>query len=314
MIPAPGEEPGKRLSNREAWRIELFAFPWRNLPPSLATVATIASSFGVILLLAIAGAIRALRSDTPRPADRPMVSFAFAVVLAAYGLQTVLWALRGRVPIFPVNFEEIRAINMIMLPAVYFVARLYEFGPRAGRISQQVFRIAVVAAFALQPILVVRALPGPWREGILQAALDRGIVKRSDAPRVLYARQFLGLAGDGRRFYYSSRPVLQWLERNALPKDKVLTNLNDLHGARVEVIGPFLGIVHMDVWDPKRGDWARTLEAIDRALASRDTGKVLSLGRRVGATYAIVDWPVEGAVYRDEHYSVVRVQRRGPAQ
>ena len=305
--PAAGA-PEERLSYQEAWRIELLAFPWRNFPPSLATLATIASSFGVIFLLAMAGAIRAFRTGPAKTLDREMATFALAVPFAAYGLQVLLWALRDSIAVLPLNFEEIRVINMIMIPSVYFIFRLYELAPEAGRWSQPALRLAVMVAFALQPIVLVRALPAPWREALIDRAIDGGMLRSSDAPRMLYARQFLGLAGDGRRFYYSSRPAIEWLERHAGPDDKVLTNLNEFHMSRVKTVGPFLGVVHLQVWDVRRASWAESVEAIDLALASRDLGRVAALARSLGARYAVVDWPVDGAAYRDEYYSVIRVQ------
>ena len=312
MFDAPPEvEPtDKRLSNREAWRIELLAFPWRNFPPSLATVATIASSFGLIFLLAAWGAIRSFRSTRWTPLDKGMVAFAFGTVLAAFGLQATLWLLRDRTSLFPINFEEIRAINMLMVPAVYFIYRLYESAPTVGRLPQRAVRVAIMVLVALQPIVLVRALPAQWREGLIDTAVTHGFLRTSDAPRMLYARQFLGLADEGRRFYYSSRPVLAWLERNIGRKERVLTNLNDIYGTQIEAVGPFLLIVTLDVWDPRRMDWSKVVDQIDVAMMARDLDRVLSIGRSLNASYAIVDWPVADAIYRDEFFSVVRVPRR----
>jgi hypothetical protein len=125
---------------------------------------------------------------------------------------------------------------------------------------------------------------------------------------MLYARQLLGLGDDGPRFYYSSRSAVDWLERNAGPNDKVLTNRNEFHMSRVKAVGPFLGVLNLNVWDAQRATWAESVEAVDRALATRDLGRVMTLARSLGATYAVVDWPAEDAAYRDDYYSVVRVQ------
>jgi hypothetical protein len=309
----PEAKPPTKLTSREAWKIELLAFPWRNFPPTLATLATIASSFGVIFLLAVAGAVGASRSGAAKPLDREMVTFAFAVLLAAYGLQILLWSVRSVIPFYPINFEEVRAINMLMIPSIYFVFRLYEHAPRFGGLSERSIRIAIVVAFVLQPIFVVRALPAQWREGLIERTVAWGALKTSDAPRMLYARHFLGLAGDGRRFYYSSRSALEWLERNTGPSDRVLTNLNELNLSSVKTVGPFLGILDLDIWDARRATWAETLDAVDRALAARDLDQVMALARSLGATYAVVDWPVEQAAYRDDDYSIVRVLSLPPA-
>ncbi len=306
--PVAAPAPSDRLTAREAWRIELLAFPWRNFPPPLATVATVASSYGVIFLLALLGAVRVFRAGKADGLDRSMATFAVAVPLVAYGLQATMWILRQRTQVLPINFEEIRAINMIMIPSTYFAFRLYELAPAFGRLSRAGVRVAIVVAFALQPIVLLRATPAAWREVLVERMVDRGIVKRSDALRMLYARQFLGLGGDGCRFYYSSKPAIEWLERHADPEDRVLTNLNEFHMFRDNSIGPFLGVVKLDVWDLRRAQWAQSTVAIDAALASRDVDRVLELGRSLGATYAVVNWPVEHAAHRDACYSIVRVR------
>lgn len=296
-----------KLSHAEAWRIELQAFPWRNFPPTLATILTIGASYGVIFVLSLWGAVRVFRSGIARMIDRVMILFAFGVVAAAYGLQFLLWALRDSVPVLPVNFEEIRAINMLMVPSLYFVARLYEDPPALAGLSTRAMRVLIVIAFALQPIVVLRALPATWREGLIAKAVAYGAIRTSDAPRMLYARQFLGLAGEGHRFYYSSRGALAWLRLNAKPGETVLTNLNEFYMSPVKAVGPFLDIVTMDVWDVRRADWAQALVSIDDAMASHDLDRVIGIARRVGATYAVVDWAVDNAVYRDAFYSIVRV-------
>jgi hypothetical protein len=312
--PPPGTRSPAKLTASEAWRIELLAFPWRNFPPTLATLATIASSFGVICLLAVAGAVRVFRSSTVEPLDREMVTFAIAVLLAAYGLQILLWTVRNVIPVFPINFEEIRVINMLMIPSIYFVFRLYERAPRLGGLSERAVRIVIVVVLVLQPILLVRALPAQWREGLIERAVTWGALKSSDAPRMLYARQFLGLADEGPRFYYSSRAALDWLERNTGPGDVVFTNLNEFHMSRIKTVGSFLGIMGLDVWDARRATWAETLDAVDRALATRDLDQVMTLARSLGATYAVVNWRVEEVAYHDDYYSIVRVQPLPPAR
>jgi hypothetical protein len=88
----------------------------------------------------------------------------------------------------------------------------------------------------------------------------------------------------------------------------VLTNLNEFYRSRVRTVGPFLGILSFYVWEVRRATWAELVESIDRTLAGRDLGEVMTLARSLGATYAIVNWPVEDAAYRDEYYSVVRVK------
>jgi hypothetical protein len=306
----PPRLPGRpeKLTMHEAWKIEIMAFPWRNFPPSFATLATIASSFGVILFLALWGGARVLRRRIAGPLDWHMIRFAAGTLLAAYGLQVLLWVVRRYATVLPINFEEVRAINMLMVPAIYFVFRQFETAPPDARPSRAAFRALVVAAVVLQPIVIVKAMPIEWREAIIARAIDMGIIRSSDPPRMLYARQFLGLATTGHRFYYASKPALEWLEDHALPGETVLTRLDEFHMSRVKAVGPFLGIVNLDAWDPRRQTWSETLEAVDRALAAKDLERVKRLARVLHANYAIVDWPVPDALYHDQYYSIIRVE------
>ena len=303
--PTPLETP--RLNAAQAWEIEMFAFPWRNMPLSLATLLTLATSFGVIFLLAAGGAVLAFRRGEATRLDRSMLVFAAAVVIASYGFQTVLWVARNVMAIFPVNFEEVRAVNNIMFPAVYFVYRLFHLARPAFGLSQRTIRILIVAAFVLQPIVILRSLPTSWREGIIAAAVDGGIIKRTDAPRMIYARQFLGLADEGRRFYYSARDAIRWLDQNAQPNELVLTNVDAFIMLRAKTAGTFLDIVRMDVWDTRRGAWARSLDSVDALMATGDTERVVRFAKMLGASWAVVTWPVEGAAYRDSHFSIIRI-------
>lgn len=312
---APDVDPGKvhqtplevpRLNAAQAWEIEIFAFPWRNMPPTLATVITLAASFSVIFLLAAWGAVLAFRNGANR-LDRAMLTFAAAVLIASYGFQTVLWVLRNVMAIFPVNFEEVRAVNNIMFPAVYFTYRLFHLAPPVRGFAQRAVRIAIVVAFALQPILVLRSLPATWREGMIDVAVDWGIIKRTDTPRMIYARQFLGLADEGRRFYYSSREAVRWLNQHARSNEVVLTNVDEFLMLHAKTAGAFLNVVSMDVWDTRRGKWASSLDSVDALMATKDTERVVRFAKMLGASWAVVTWPVQGAAYQDKYYSIIRI-------
>ena len=124
IIPYFGGDISGELDSAVAWEVEMFALPWRNMPLPLTTILTIAASYGVFLLLAVSGAVRRYRVGFTR-IDRFMLAFTAAVILVSYGLQTSLWALRQFVTIYPLNFEEVRTINFIMIPSLYFVYRLY---------------------------------------------------------------------------------------------------------------------------------------------------------------------------------------------
>lgn len=306
--PAPKDGmPAPKMKHEEAWRVELVAFPWRNMPLPLTTVATIALSFGLIFVLAVTGAVYAFRSAPPRPLDRQLAMFALAVPMVAFGLQTLLWATRGWLAVLPINFEEMRAINMIMFPAIYFVYRLYELAPPLGRLGPQAVRAGIVVLYVLQPITLLRALPADAREAIIETATEIGAIKRSDSVRMLFARQYLGLE-DSRRFYYSTQPLVAWLSREMGPDDLVLSHLNELHMAGLKSTGSFLTVLDYQIWDPRRGHWAKVLEAVHRAVDRRDVDELMEIARTLKATYVVTDWPVEGAVYEDKYFYVVKVK------
>jgi hypothetical protein len=63
----------------------------------------------------------------------------------------------------------------------------------------------------------------------------------------------------------------------------------------------------MDVWEAKRGQWVQALGMVDKAMLTGDAVTVKRLARSLGATYAIVGWPVADAVYSDEYYSILKV-------
>jgi len=298
-----------KLSPEEAWAIELYAFPWRNLPPPLTTIANLALSFGVIFALSVAGAIAARRREGWTALDRVMVAFAGAVVIAAYGIQTLVWAIRSFEPIYPINFEEVRAINFLMIPSVYFVARLVVLLLRDR--EHDPWRRAVVAgiavAFALQPIIVLRALPIEWREALLEHMTRTGIVHQEDSFRMLYARQYLGLASNGPRFYYSTQGLLEWLNRNARPDDRVLTDRNEIGLSGLPVVGIFQSVVRLTVTDGARHDWKEGVDAVRQAFASHDIDEVRKVAKKWNATLVIVPWPEPGALYQDQYYSILRI-------
>jgi hypothetical protein len=299
---------GRELSVEGAWAIELYAFPWRNLPPSLATLGNIALSYGVILVLSIASAFLVRRRLGWSALDRVMLVFAGAVVAASYGIQTLVWIGRAFLPLYPINFEEVRALSFLMVPSIYFVGRLVadllherDAGPRR---FAAVF--AIVAAFVLQPIHFVRASPVAWREGLLGRVEASGLFAPGDTARRLYARQYLGIAREGPRFYYSTQGVVDWLRRNALPQDRVLTDRNELGLAGLPVVGAFQTVVKYTVTDPARDDWKQAVDAVRAALESRDLARVRHVARGHGATLIVVPWPEVGALYQDGYFSIVR--------
>jgi hypothetical protein len=294
------------LTPAEAWRIELYAFPWRNFPIPVTTLANIALSYGSIFVLSVAGAIAARRREGWNDLDRIMIAFAAAVVAASYGLQTLLWVLRSLTEIYPINFEEIRAISLLMIPSLYFVTRLVAllwWGER-----RRVAAAAVVLLFVLQPILLLRSLPVSWREGLIERMAQAGVLPVNDSIRLLYARQYLGLAYEGPRFYYSTLGVLDWLHANASPDDRVMTDRNEIPLAGLPVVGAFQRVMMMTVTVPARREWKEQLDQVAEALATHDRDMVMKTARELHATLVIVPWQEPDALYRDENFSLLRVE------
>ena len=294
------------LSPAEAWSIELYAFPWRNFPLPLTTLANIALSYGFIFALSVGGAWYARRRQGWNDLDRIMIAFAAAVVAASYGLQTLLWVLRSITEIYPINFEEIRAISLLMVPSIYFVTRLVAllwWGE-----GRRFAAAAVVLAFTLQPILMIRSLPVPWREGLIARMAQAGVLPANDTIRLLYARQYLGLANEGPRFYYSTLGVLEWLHANAGPEDRVMTDRNEIPLAEMPVVGAFQRVMMMTVTVPARREWKNQLDVVAQALATRDLDVIFQTARELGATLVIVPWQEPSALYRDENFSILRVE------
>jgi hypothetical protein len=297
------------MGPEEAWAIELYAFPWRNLPLPLTTIANLALSFGVIFALSVAGALVARRRAGWTALDRVMLAFSGAVVIAAYGIQTLIWAIRGFVPIYPINFEEMRALNFLMIPSVYFVARLVALLLRDRERDpwRQALAAAIGVAFALQRIVVLRALPVAWREALITRLTEGGVLNPEDTLRTLYARQYLGVASEGPRFYYSARGLLEWLDRNARPGDRVLTDRNEIGLTGLPVVGAFQTVANYSVTNDARRSWKEEVDAVRRALASRNIDEVRRLAKKWNATLVIVPWAEPDALYRDQYFSILRI-------
>jgi hypothetical protein len=295
-----------KLSPEESWAIEIYAFPWRNMPPPLTTLGNLALSYSAIFALSVAGAIAARRRDWNQ-LDRMMLLFAGAVFVSAYGLQTLLWGVRQLAPIYPINFEEIRSISFLMIPSVYFVSRLVAMLAGQATPWRHALAAAIVLVFLLQPVLVLRSLPLGWREALFERLTHSGALKDGDSLRTLYARQYLGLATEGPRFYYSAKGLLAWLATNAQPGDRVLTDRNEIGLARVPLVGAFQNVTTMSVTNATRRAWKQEVDAVSSALASRNIDEVLRVAKTLHATLVVVPWPQPGALYQDEYFSVLRV-------
>jgi hypothetical protein len=295
------------LTPPEAWDLELYANPWRNMPLPPATFVSIGASFGVIGLLALAGLVASIRRGLTS-LDRGMLGFGVAVLLASYGLQTLMWLARNVISIYPVNFEEVRTISLIMLPALYFVFLLFESMTTHANLARKTAVATVFAAVVLlQPIVVVRFLPDSAKEAIVQLALTHGLLRRDDSLRASYARQFLALPQEGPLFYYSIENVVAWLNAHAPKGERVLSDRNDLLLAKVEVIGAFNSMQGKGIATSAFQQWREALDDVNRAYRSADLLDVERVGRKYHATFAVVPWSVPDAAYRDRYFSIVRI-------
>jgi hypothetical protein len=51
----------------------------------------------------------------------------------------------------------------------------------------------------------------------------------------------------------------------------------------------------------------QSLDTVDKVMATGDAAVVREFARKLGASYAVVTWPVADAVYRDQYFSILRV-------
>jgi len=299
---------GPRLDPETAWRIELMAFPWRNMPLPPATLLTIVASYGLIFLMASAGVMRAMRLGLTQ-LDRSMLTIAGAAVAFAYGPQTLLWIARQFWPIYPFSLEETRAINFIMIPSLYFVYRLFDsLWSHGSFVRSRAIPAAVVLLVLLQPLFLLRVAPDDWKNRAITIAVEHGLIQTGDSLRLMYARNVLALPEKGARFYYSARGVIGWLSENTCTHTRVVSTLNELILVDVERIGPFNGMIDKALASPDRKVWAESVVDVDRAIRSRDWEQVELAGQKYGATLAVVPWPSPNALYSDAYYSIVPIK------
>jgi len=291
------------LTAREAWEIELNLRPWRNMPLPAATVANTLSSSMLILMLAFAGMVIA-RKTGPNRMDRFMFAMFCVVPIVALLPQTILWGLRSFTSVFPATIEEVRAISLIMIPALYYVLRLFRHVVDAGGRRSRLQAAAIVVGVVSLPLLM-KALPGSVRQGILSAMTAIGVVDERSPASVANARSALGISAKA-PFYYATRGVSAWIKANTPSNARILTDRDDLVllsdkiiiGSRqVGVTTFYASQEHADAFF-----WAAD------AFNSRDTAKVERVARALDADYFVVPWPVDRPAYADEHFSVVAVR------
>jgi len=292
---------------QDAWAMELGLRPWRNMPLGMANVANLLSSSAVVLLLAFYGVVRAHAAGF-KPVDRFMAAMLIAVPVFAFVPQTVLWALRSFNRIYPATIEEVRAIGFIMIPALYFVLRLFQLILAEGGRYRRLEAAAVVVATIALP-LTMKALPNGAREGILSLMTTLHVVDPSSASSVINARSALGITYST-PFYYSTEGVIRWIRDNTAPGIRILTDRDELILLRDrEIVGPRQVAAVPRKFGVELPAMTQMVFRTMETMRSRDTQRVERLAESYGADFFVVAWQVENALYRDNYFSVVRVRK-----
>jgi hypothetical protein len=297
-------EANTEAATRVTWRTELALRPWRNMPLPLANWANIFSSYALIFFLTLSGIIVQNRHGFSK-LDERLLAFFVATPVVAFGPQTVLWLVRGFIPIAPINFEEIRTISFIMIPSIYFTLRLFEFAIKRKR--GLLMGSAVTAIFIVLP-LSMKSLSANARENILTAALNLKLLDSSDQAQVQNARGALGISYEY-PFYYSTLGVRRWLSENPKSFDRLLSDRDELILLNRPILGP-RQVAAAPSYNISKNETELLTNAFFEtaaALKSQDLATVMEVGRRYGADTAVVPWKVHNAIYQDSYFSVVRI-------
>jgi hypothetical protein len=297
----------RELGSDDAWRLELQAQPWRNFPPPFATLLGAAASIGFVVPLAVLLSWIAIARTGFQEIDRLMLIMTACIGLCAFGLQSSLYIINQLLPIYPINFEEVRAVALFAIPLLYFTLRGFEvlwFGTTTF-LRHRILASFAVIIFIWQPVMLVRILPQTMREQIVQKAQNLGILDHYDSQRTVHARQFLNLESDGDRFYYSTLPVLNWLRAHTGPRDRVLTNRDELYLLPATVIGTSNGFLNTASASQKRLAWSVTVQRLSQAFSTRDLDAVLDLAKACDASFIVVPWIVPEAVFSANGLSVL---------
>ncbi|MEI7869566.1 MAG: hypothetical protein WCI11_16880 [Candidatus Methylumidiphilus sp.] len=296
------------LSPAVAWDVELYSYPWRNMPLPIATLVTMFSSGSFIFILAVLGLRKCIQNRLQK-LDWIMIYFSMSVLIMAYGLQTTLWLCRSWLPVYPINFEEVRVINFIMIAFLYLIFRLFDDQLANNTLQSYAMAALIVIAVIIQPITIIRKLPDNIKSLIINNAFELGVINPGDSLRLLYAKQYLGIVDpDGRRYYYSALGVFGWLKNNAQPSDIVLTDLNEIYILDLHSIGNFNAVIDKEIKHTDRHNWMLAVKEIHKILSRHNINEVVGLAKKYQANMAIVPWEVKGAVYSDNNYSVIRIK------
>lgn len=309
LNPSPAQkvyvEQPFRYTPAMAWEVELQVRGWRNMPIPLVNVANMLSSFLLIAALAALGAWET-RVRGMRPFDKLMLCFALGTICAALGLQTFMWILRNLRAVYPMNFEEIRSLSLLMVPALYFAYRLFDQGLSrpVGYSPTTRFRTAICVGLIAFP-LFMKSLTPATKEFLLRMMTSIRIVDGKNEASLENARQALGIAHQF-RYYYDTRDLARWLTTHTGPKTLVLTDRDDLLDDNVPIIGTRQQAALAN--PAQHPDWYKqAFLATKTAIDSGSTAKVLEAATKYGATYAVVPWADSSGIYHDRNFTVLLV-------
>ena len=302
--------PGDVMTPAVAWDVELSLRPWRNMPVPLVNVANMISSYALIGLLAVAGFFVRKRQGLTGN-DRLMAGLFLSSVVVSFGPQTLMWIVRSFFPVYPINFEEVRALSVVMIPSIYFIFCLFEKATEPGDRKAIAGAMFIVVAYLALPAFM-KSMSGSAREYLLSVATNTGIVNGQDMAAMRNARSALGIGGGGNAssLYYSTEQLRTWLDRNARPGTRVLTNRDDLSLLNLTLVGSRQAAAVAAV-TAKAVTWVDELSDTQKALSSGRTEEVVRVAQKHRAELAVVPWPVANAVYTDQLFSVIRISPVG---
>lgn len=307
MLDAPAE--GRTLSSAMAWEMEMQAQPWRLFPPPWATILGTMSSALFLTLISIGCGCFAIAKSGRTKLDCLMLRFAGCVILGSFGLQFTLWILRLFIPVYPVNFEEVRMITYLVIPLLYFAARgitLLYAGDALHR-PHRFWAGLAVTMLVVQPIHGVRIMPLSAREWVFKTLVSVGCLDEHESQRNAFVREHLKLAASDEKLYYPILPVLKWLGAVVAPSDRILTGRDDLYLLPARVLGTSNGFLATSSASQRRLGWFEVRQRLIVAIRHHDLPAVIALGKDCQATYAVVPWPVPEAVFQANGYSVLQL-------
>jgi hypothetical protein len=237
-----------------------------------------------------------------------MAALFIAIPVFAFLPQTILWVLRSFTSVYPTSIEEVRAIGFVMIPALYFILRLFGLVLEHGGRHRALKAVAIAVATIALP-LSMKSMPVSAREGILSAMGVLGVVDSGNPASVLNARAVLGIA-HSTPFYYSTEEVIRWIRGNTPRGTRILTSRDELLLLRDrEVIGP-----RQVAQVPARAGvelpaMSQLFVRTEEAIRSRDTDRVERLAKAYGADFFVVPWRAEGAAYVDQYFSIIAVRK-----